>query len=108
MTAIMDIEKLVVILLNLDQPDENRYGYKEELKSCTKAELVDRINKEVGIPHWGGSRADYLAHLYVEFLSRDLDCSNFFSSLIVNNVMYNTMCIAKRLRLEGNKVVIAT
>lgn len=97
MTAILDIEHLVVILVNLDQTDENRYGNRELLKSCTNAELVDRINREVGIPHWGSSRADYLAHLYMEFCTRDLDCTSF--------IRENFMRISRPLKLEGKKVV---
>ncbi len=98
MTSILDIGNLVVIVLNMDAPDENRYGYADVLRSCTNSELVERINREVGIPHWVSSRADYLAHLYVEFLTRDLDCSSFIQD--------DTMSIAKRLRLVGNEVVV--
>jgi hypothetical protein len=98
MTVILDRGKLVVHIFGLDEPDENRYGYTEELKACSDAELVESINKEVGIPHWGYGRGDYLGHLYIEFRSRDLDCSSFIKD--------NTMCIAKPFRLEGKKILI--
>jgi hypothetical protein len=98
MTSILDIGNLVVIVLNIGAPDENRYGYAEALKSCSNDELVERINREVGVPHWVTSRADYLAHLYVEVLTRDLDCSSFIQG--------NTMSIAKRLRLVGRTIEI--
>lgn len=96
MKAILDIAQLVVIVLDADGPDENEYGYVEKLNGWSNQELVDRINSEVGKPFWVRSRADYLAHLYLEFISRDLDCSSF--------IWNNCMSIAKPLRLVGKKI----
>ena len=97
MTAILDIENLVVIILNLNEPDENEYGYREELNDWSDQKLVDSINREVGKPFWGRGRGDYLAHLYLEFISRDLDCTSFIHDYF--------MSIAKPLKLVGKRVV---
>jgi hypothetical protein len=99
MNAILDIAKLVVVVLNVDGPDENAYGYREKLQDCSNQDLVDMINREVGKPFWVRERGDYLAHLYLEFISRDLDCSSFIRD--------NFMSIAKPLRLLGKKVEVA-
>jgi len=97
MTAILDIENLVIIILNLNKPDENEYGYREVMKGWSDQELVDRINREVGKPFWVRQRGDYLAHIYLEFISRDLDCTSFIHDYF--------MSIAKPLKLVGRKVV---
>ena len=87
-------------------PDVDSYGYARRFRECTNDELIEAVNCQVRIPVWITAKADYVCKLRLELLSHDLDCDSFCSYRIIDNTTYDTMCIAKRLRLEGNKILI--
>jgi len=77
---------------------EDRYGYARRFNVCTDQELVAAYNREVGKENWVNGRADYLFHLYREFIAREFDCTAVVSGRTLN--------MLKRVVLVDNRLVV--
>ena len=75
----------------------DRYGFGKRFRAMSDDQLVEAFNREVGKPGWVSARADYLAMMCREFLSRRLDSSSFIKG--------NRMSLAHRIIRVGPLLV---
>ena len=75
------------------------YGFREHFRNASIEELVAAFNAGVGSRAWVSARAHYLMALRDAILATGVDCSS------VIDVKAGSMSQARRIRLEGNRLV---
>lgn len=75
----------------------NPNDYREKFADYTIEECIEEFNKDVGHFGWVSARGRFHAALREKFIQSNYDCSDFISA--------NSMSLAKKVQIEGDKIV---